>query len=184
MTSEKETVPLEQAREQVSKVCRRLALLHLSFAETAIEELGEQRGKQLVLKAIKKYGERIGRDARARAASQRLDDSPSNYQEDLPLYGMYERSETVEIDGEKRIRMYGCVMGKIWKLLDKDKLGRFYCYVDPAKYMAFNPGYKLVHIKSLPDGDDYCEFALRATTGQERKDFAENKDWSYIDYSG
>jgi hypothetical protein len=72
-------------------------------------------------------------------------------------------------------------MGKVWQELGENKLGRFYCYVDPAKYMEFNPGYKLMHIKSLPDGDDYCELALRPTTEQERKDFAQDKDWSYID---
>jgi len=181
MTTRKETVPLEEAREQVSRVCRRLALLHLSFAKVLTGELGERRGKQLLLKAIKEYGQGVGRDARARAFAQGLDDSPSNYKEDLPLYGMNERSETVEVDGERRIRMYGCVMGKVWQSLGENELGRFYCYVDPAKYMGFNPGYKLIHIKSLPDGDEYCEFVLRPTTEQERKDFAEDKDWSYID---
>jgi hypothetical protein len=181
MAKQEGTVPLKEAREQVAKVCRRLALLHLSFAKTLTEEFGESRGKQLVLKAIKEYGERIGRDAKGRATAQGLDDRPSNYEEDLPLYGMNERNVTVEVNGEKRIRMYGCVMGQVWKSLGEDGLGRLYCYIDPAKYMAFNPGYKLVHVKSLPDGDDYCEFALRPTTEQERKDFAEGKDWSYID---
>ena len=181
MTKQEETVPLKEAKEQVARVCRRLALLHLSFAKVLTEEFGEGRGKQLVLKAIKEYGERIGRDARSRAGTQGLDNSPSNYKEDLPLYGMNESSETVEVNGEKRIRMYGCVMGKVWKSLGEDRLGRLYCYIDPAKYMAFNPGYALVHVKSLPDGDDYCEFALRPTTEEERKDFDEGKEWSYID---
>ena len=181
MTEQEETVPLREAKEQVARVCRRLALLHLSFARVLTAEFGERRGKQLVLKAIREYGGRIGRDARERAVAQGLDDSPSNYREDLPLYGMNERSETVEADGEKRVRIHGCVMGEVWKELGEDGLGRLYCYIDPAKYMAFNPGCKLVHVKSLPDGDDYCEFALRSTTEQERKDFAEGEDWSYID---
>ena len=60
MTNSQETVALEEARGQVSKVCRRLGLLHLSFAKTLVEELGEKKGKQLVLKAIKDYGTRIG----------------------------------------------------------------------------------------------------------------------------
>jgi len=32
----KQTVDMEEAKEQVSKVCKRLALLHLSFAKTII----------------------------------------------------------------------------------------------------------------------------------------------------
>jgi len=182
MTNSQETVSLEEAREQVSKVCRRLGLLHLSFAKTLVEELGEKKGKQLVLKAIKDYGTRIGEEIKATVTNQGLDNNPMNYKEDLPLYGMHDRSETVEIDGEKRTRLYGCVMGKVWNELSAGELGRLYCYVDPAKYMGFNPNFKLIHTKALPDGDEYCELALRPTTEQERRDFADkDKDWSYID---
>ncbi|MFC1869929.1 L-2-amino-thiazoline-4-carboxylic acid hydrolase [Chloroflexota bacterium] len=182
MTTKKKTVTLEEAREQVSKVCHRLALLHLSFARTLVEEMGEEKGKQLVLKAIKDYGRRIGEGVKAKATAQGLDNNPANYKEDLPLYGMHERTETVEVDGEKRIRLYGCVMGNVWRELGAGKLGRLYCHVDPAKYMGFNPDFKLVHTKALPDGEEYCELVLRPTTEQERKDFADNdKDWSYLD---
>lgn len=182
MTASQETVSLEEAREQVGKVCRRLGLLHLSFAKTLIAELGEEKGRHLVLKAIKDYGTRIGHEVKGKAIAQGLTDSPVNYKEDLPLYGMHERKETVEVDGEERTRMYGCVMGNVWNELGAGELGRLYCYVDPAKYMSFNPNFKLVHTKVLPGGDDCCELALRPTTEQERKDFADkDEDWSYID---
>lgn len=177
-----ETVALEEAKEQVRRVCRRLALLHLSFAKTLVEELGEKKGQQMVLKAIKDYGIRIGEEVKADVTAQRLDNNPANYKEDLPLYGMHSGIEEIVVKGEKRMRAYGCVMGKIWNELGEGKLGRLYCYVDLAKYMAFNPNFKLIHLKVLPSGDDYCEFALRPTTEQERKDFADRqKDWSYMD---
>ncbi len=73
-------------------------------------------------------------------------------------------------------------MGQVWNKLSAGELGRLYCYVDPAKYMSFNPDFKLIHMKALPDGDEYCELAVRHTTDEERKDFADkDKDWSYID---
>jgi len=73
-------------------------------------------------------------------------------------------------------------MGKYWNEMGMGELGRLYCFVDVAKYMAFNPDYKLVHLKALPDGDEHCEFAIGLTTEQEKKDFFdENKDWRYID---
>ena len=177
-----EAVPLEEAKEQVRRVCVRLGLLHLSFARTLVEELGEEKGKELALKAIKDYGRRIGEEARSKATAQGLDNSPANYREDLPAFGMHDRSERVEVEGEHRRRAYGCVMGKLWQELGEGELGRLYCYVDPAKYMAFNPGFKLMHLKALPDGDEYCELVVRPTTEQERKDFtADDKDWRYID---
>ena len=182
MKSGNETITLEEAKEQVSRVCRRLALLHLSFTETLFEELGEKKGKRLVLKAIKDYGIRIGNEVKAKTAAKGLSNDPVNYKEDLPLYGMHERIEKIDVEGEQRIRAYGCVMGEVWNQLGVNRLGRLYCHVDPAKYMSFNPNFKFVHTKALPDGHDFCELVVRPTTEQERKDFAEkDKNWSYID---
>lgn len=182
MTMNKETVTLEEAKEQVRKVCLRLGLLHLSFAKTLVKELGEKKGRELILKSIKDYGIRIGKQVKNNVTARGLDNNPANYKEDLPLYGMHDGIEEVEVDGEKRMRAYGCVMGKLWNKLGEEELGRFYCYVDPAKYMAFNPNFKLIHTKTLPDGDEYCELVVRPTTEQEKKDFLDkDKDWSYID---
>ena len=183
MTTREETVALEEAREQVRRVCVRLGLLHLSFAKTLVEELGEKKGKQLVLKAIKNYGIRIGEEAKASAIAQGLDNSLANMKGDLPSYGMHKRGgEKIEVDGETRRRVYGCVMAEVWNESGEGELGRLYCYVDPAKYMAFNSNFKLFHVRALPGGDEYCELVVRSTTEQERKDFADkDKDWSYID---
>lgn len=178
----KQTVDMEEAKEQVRKVCRRLALLHLSYAKTIINELGDRKGKQLVLKAIKDYGARIGKEVKDAVFAQGINNSPEHYKEDLPLYGMHDGMEKVDVNGEERIRAYGCVMGKLWKELGEDEIGRFYCYVDPAKYMAFNSNFKLIHTKAMPNSDEYCEFIVKSTTEQERKDFfEEDEDWSYID---
>ena len=182
MASGREVVPLEEAKEQVRKVCVRLGLLHLSFARTLVEELGEKKGKEMIIKAIKEYGRRVGERAKKKATAEGLDNSPASFKEDLPIYGMHDSGERVEVDREIRRRAYGCVMGKLWNELGEGKLGRLYCYVDPAKYMAFNPNFKLIHTKTLPDGDEYCELAVRPTTEQEREDFAnKDKDWSYAD---
>ena len=73
-------------------------------------------------------------------------------------------------------------MGKVWNELGEGELRRLYYHVDPAKFVGFNPDYKLIHIKAMPDGDEYREFVVRPTTEQEREDFADkDKDWSYID---
>ena len=73
-------------------------------------------------------------------------------------------------------------MAKLWRELGENELGRLYCYVDLAKYMTFNPDFKLMHLKALPDGDEYCELVVRPTTQQERSDFTDkDKDWTYLD---
>jgi len=182
----KETISLEEAKWAVELTARRLGLLHLSFAKILVDELGEKKGKELVMKAIKDYGRRIGKEVREGVTKQGLDPVPENYgvgkSKDLPEFGMHESRKEVEVRGEKRIRAYGCAMAKVWHDCGENELGRLYCYVDPAKYMTFNPKFKLIHIKSLPDGDQYCELAVRPTTEQDRKDFTtQDTDWSRID---
>lgn len=172
MTVEKdEMIPLKEVEKQVEIAARRLALLHLSYAKTLIEEFGEDKGKKLILKAIKEYGIRI--DEKIKKGRQDL----------FPfLYGLHERKEWVEIESEKRRRVYGCVLAKEWREWGEDSVGRLYCYVDPAKSMTADPMNKMVHTKAFPDGDDYCEIVFRPTTKKERKDFSnKNADWEYID---
>ncbi len=117
---------------------------------------------------------------------QGLETTPQNYGAagipDLPAFGMHEKRERV-MEGDQMIaRSYGCAMAKVWKEYGEEELGRLYCYVDPAKYMAYNPNFKLVHIKAEPDGDACCELTVKPTTEQEREDFQdEDKDWTYID---
>ncbi len=184
LTNEGDKISIEDAKREVEITAQRIGLLHLSFAKILVEELGEEKGRQLILKAIKDYGKRIGERKRRTLIDQGLDPTPENSSKvrDLPKFGMHERAEVLEVEGGKRMRSYGCVMAKIWKEYDEEKLGRLYCYVDPAKYMAFNPEFKLIHLKALPDGDDYCEFVVKPTSEKEREDFLDDdKDWTYID---
>lgn len=187
MTAKKEqTIPIEQAKEEIEISTRRLALLHLSYARVLIQELGEDKGTRLIMKAIKDYGVRIGERTRKEVLDQKLEASPENFGKSnylrVPKFGHHERGETCEVNSEKRTRVYGCVLDKLWKEYGEEKLGRLYFYVDPAKYLAYNPRYKLIHIKALPDGDDCCEMAVRFTTEKERKDFlSKDEDWFYLD---
>jgi hypothetical protein len=128
----------------------------------------------------------IGEEVRDAVLRAGLDPIPDHYgvgeSRSLPKIGMHAGSETVEENGQPRLRAYGCVMAEVWKEYGADDLGRLYCLVDPAKYMAYNPSFTLSHTKAVPSGDPYCEFCVRKTTAQERADFAsETADWTTID---
>ena len=176
-------IPVQEAKEQVALACRRLGLLHLAFAEVLVKQLGPEEGRRMAARAIKEYGRMIGEKKKERAMAQGMDLGPESFRRlsDLPSLGMHDRIEEVEVDGEQRIRAYGCVMGKTWNDLGKGDLGECYCQVDPASSMAFNPDYKLVHIRSLPAGDSYCELAMRPSTATDKAEFSgEDTDWSVI----
>ena len=46
--SEIEMVPLTEAENEVKVVTQRLALLHLAYAKTIVDQFGWKKGKQLV----------------------------------------------------------------------------------------------------------------------------------------
>ena len=155
-----ETVPKKEAMQQLKNMISRTALLHYAFAQTLIEELGEEKGRALALKAIKRYGGFVGQKARKRAQEKNLSFTPENFQDDLPPLGWPSR-EKVIVDGENRARVHTCYLADTWKELGVPEIGRLYCYVDQAKYETFNSHLEYVHTKNVLDGDPFCESAVR-----------------------
>jgi hypothetical protein len=158
MSNEK-MVPLTGAENEVKVVTQRLALLHLAYAKTIVDTFGWDNGKQLILDSIKKYSEYIARR------------NKQGYQS-LPKYGFWERRE-----GKPNL----CELGKIMLELEEPKLGSMYCLVDPGKVMAGNPDEKLIHTRCMLLGHDECRFKTLKTTKEEKRDFKEGTDWTYLD---
>lgn len=167
---------------------RRIGMLHAAFARTLVEELGEEEGKRLIKAAIKRYGKIVGEKTKEAVEEQGWELSPENFgrgpSRTLPRFGNCESSEVIETeDGKKKSRVKGCSMGKVWRELDEEELGSLYCYVDAAKYMYYNPLYKLTHNKTMPlTGGDICEFELKETSEEERELFFESdSEWIKLD---
>lgn len=157
--SEIEMVPLTEAENEVKVVTQRLALLHLAYAKTIVDQFGWKKGKQLILDSIKQYSEYV--------AERTLQGHQS-----LPKYGFWERRE-----GKPDL----CELGKIMLELNEPELGSMYCLIDPGKIMAANPDEKLIHTKCIILGDDECQFETVKTSEQEKKEFKKGKDWAYVD---
>jgi hypothetical protein len=184
MTRENEQISRQQAQAEVALAVERVALLHLAYAEMLVDEFGETRGRELTVKAIRRYGEKIAAKARQGAQAQGLPLEPEHYGAGGPNWPSIGAAEDVvqsEVDGETRTTIHGCGLAKTWREQGNESLGRLYCLVDAAKMMAYNPAYKVIHLQAEPDGDERCELVLRETTTQEREDFAQDEDWSYLD---
>lgn len=115
MSEKSEMIPIDEAKRQIALACRRLGLLRLAFAQVLVVQLGEEKGKKMVARAIKEYSGMIGEKKREMALSKGLGLTPEDFSQvsDIPSIGMHERSEKVEIEGEKRWRLYGCVISII-----------------------------------------------------------------------
>lgn len=154
-----EMITKDEATRQVLSIVKRMALLHYSFGKTLAKELGEKAGKDLTRKAIDFYGKLVGDQVREKTLAKGLKNIRENYQEDLPMLGW--NIEGVVVDGEPRARIHACNLAKVWDELGDPALGRLYCYMDQAKYAAYNPDLECVHVKNTLDGDPYCELAIR-----------------------
>lgn len=161
MVKEIKNVSFSDAKTQVEVAVTRIALLHLAFSRTLVEQLGQEKGKELILKSIMEYGKMIGERTIQR-------------KQDLPKYGVHEKYEGGKV--------YGCILGKIFHEYEEEDLGCLYCYVDAAKSMTVNPKNKLIHTECDACGDDYCVFESIPTTEKEQIQFAEKDlEWKHVD---
>ena len=159
MNENEEMITRKEALRQINLAVRRAALLYHYFASTLVEELGEERGTELIKKVIEAYGNHIGHTAQEKPLAEGRPLTPENFESDLPALAW--EGEDVWVDGEKRRRVYLCPLAKEWLDLGEQKRARLYCFVDQAKMKGFNPEYEYVHVKNVLDGDPYCELVVR-----------------------
>ncbi len=180
-----EDIPPEEAINQVELAMIRVALMHLSYSKTLIQELGDKKGKELILKSIIEYGKRIGKR------------SLEGY-DDLPHYGVHKKyiyDEKEYIDTRdilsfissadfdfSKLEIHGCILAKIFQENNEEDLGKLYCYIDASNSMTTNPKTKAIHTKCVLCGDEYCQIKSVETTEEERQAF-ENSDpeWKKVD---
>ncbi|MFX1318195.1 MAG: L-2-amino-thiazoline-4-carboxylic acid hydrolase [Promethearchaeota archaeon] len=135
--------------QQVRKVGNQVGLLFYHFARTLIDELGDAKGKVLILKAVESYGTERGKIIRKRVEQAGLELTMENFSKfsDLPQSG-WEYSE----EGTTY-----CCYAEAWMDRGVEDLGRLYCEVDFALLKAYNPKMRLRRVGSLLDGDPCCK---------------------------
>ena len=156
-----DVVPAGEARDAVQSMTRRVALLHMCFARTLVDELGEEKGRELIRKAIWDYGTKVGERSRQRVEAMGLEPTIENFGKGSDLSQIGFDSQGTIVDGEPRTQSAFCVLAQVWHEYGEDELGGLYCQVDPAKVQAYDPGWTMVHTKKIPDGDECCEQAIR-----------------------
>ncbi|MCJ7623691.1 MAG: L-2-amino-thiazoline-4-carboxylic acid hydrolase [Anaerolineaceae bacterium] len=162
--TEKEMVTTEECTFEVQLMARRAALLHYFFSKTMIDELGEEEGKKLIHKAIGAYGEYCGNAVRKGVEEMGLPITDENFGKvrDLPRFG-WKMGVARTPEGEDRMVAEYCPLaGTFMEFGDIGKeIGRLYCYVDQAKYEAYNPDAVFIHTKNVLDDDGCCEFLIQ-----------------------
>jgi hypothetical protein len=163
MTKQNDQITVQECTGEIKLMARRTALLHYYFSRAIVDRLGEEEGKALIKEAIWAYGRHCGQAVRAGVEDMGLPLTDENFGKvrNLPQYGWEVDSVTLA-DGEVRPIATFCPIAAAFKELgpQAEELGRLYCYVDQAKYEAYNPDMEFIHAKNLLDGDTYCEFLI------------------------
>lgn len=87
--SEEKTIARDEAVAQVRKACRQFAMLYFHFAKVLVEEFGEERGKELIRKAVFELALDRSDQLREKAAEQGLEFTLENFKKitDIPFLG-------------------------------------------------------------------------------------------------
>ena len=168
MTEGSDVVRVDEARQAVQDMARRVALLHICYARVLADELGGARGRALVEKAIWEYGTKIGKRTRARVEQLGLEPTVENMDWGSDLSPLGFSGESAVVAGEARSRVHNCPLAEVWREYSEEELGALYCQVDPAKMQAYDSKWTMVHTKKVPAGDEWCEMAVRRISCDDR----------------
>ncbi|MDQ7095223.1 L-2-amino-thiazoline-4-carboxylic acid hydrolase [Desulfosporosinus sp. PR] len=159
---EDSAIKQEDTAVQVRQMGRMMASLFYHVTKEVISELGEERGTELVKRAIKAYGSERGYQHQENVLRAGIEHLPENYVElaDLPPLG-WDVEKVEPGENKTHIKITYCPLAEYWKEKGLEKIGRLYCAVDQAKYEAFHPESDYVHLKNALDGDGFCEMVCR-----------------------
>jgi hypothetical protein len=176
ISGDQATVSRAEALQQIGIAVERIAMLYYHFATTLVAELGEEQGRKLIRKAIDAYGQEVGEIQRQRVIEAGLEPTCQNFKAvvDLPRMAWLPENMPVHVANGKELRI--CPLAKYWIDKGAADLGRLYCYVDQAKYPAFDPESECRHMGNVLDGDDSCQVVAKKRTEWERIDQANHRE--------
>ncbi len=135
------------------------ALMFAWLSKAIIERVGEQKGKEIVRRAVRKYGGERGRrmGLRAKASGQLLDVATFfAYAEYRPISGRM-KAKIVEKSCNFTLEASRCPWCDAWKESGLIPYGHLYCLdVDEAILHGFNPSLKMNIESTLSGGAEKC----------------------------
>lgn len=133
------------------------AKMFCTVAEEVITQFGDD-GKEAIIKAVKKYGERRGREIAELVKSLGKELTLKNYF----IYSTFDARQTTKykpkiVDGNVEVVIRQCVFCEGCKDWDKLEYGEIFCdYIDEAILRGYNPKLKFEIPSSLTRGDRRC----------------------------
>ena len=148
----KETFTRQETFDQVRAMARLFGLMFYHFSNLAVEQLGEEKGKEFVAEAVKRFGLERAKRVRDEVEKMGLEPVLENYGKvlDLPRIGW---------GGPDRKTF--CPFAEVWIQKGAEELCKLYCEVDVWKYVGYNPDIKVKRLRSVLQGDRDCKYEVK-----------------------
>ncbi len=133
------------------------AEIYYYMGKNIIEALGEEKGSEVIAKAVKEFGEDRVASMKAEAAERGIDVSSEAAffsVRDMPSCGW----KNEQIPGGSVC--HSCLFDEVWKKYGEmgAKVGSLYCPIDYVIYGSF--GFELDRPECKGNGDEHCIFRL------------------------
>jgi len=147
-----ESISIGECSKQVRRMGNLFGLLYYHFAKTLVNELGEEKGKELILKAVHSYGAERGQVIREKVLAAGLDLTIENFFNFhwLPPLGWESDAEGVTY----------CCYAEPWIERNEQDLGKLYCEIDFAKAKAYNSKIRVKRVSTILDGEACCAYSF------------------------
>jgi len=140
------------------------ALLFSSIVKAIFNHSGKEKGKSIICKAVKQYGQQRGKRMALRAQKNGHDLDVASYF----AYGEWEVPKDdmdlklIEKVPNVRLNIYKCPWHTVWKDNNLLEYGKYFCKdIDAALVYGFNPELDIKINSTQSYGNDLCDFVFK-----------------------
>lgn len=146
----------------VDKMGRTLANLYYFMAKEVVDEFGEE-GKEVVKKAVWKYGEARGKEIQKVVKDKGLPLTVENLGKyyDLPLSYAWKSDKLKKEENYLEKKVTYCPFAEEWKKYGGEELGLIYCLQDEALRVSYNPDFEFKQFTNTLNGCPDCHTILK-----------------------
>ena len=142
---------------------RLMATLYYFMAKEVIETLGEEKGREIIRRAVWKFGFYRGAKIREAVDKQGLEPNLETLVQyyDLPASNLVQAEVDVSSNNYSETTRY-CTFAEVWKAFGAEALGLIYCEQDFALAAGFNEEIKCERPSNMMEpGSDKCRLLMK-----------------------
>lgn len=153
----------DRNNDPVVAMAKVLGKLYYFMAKEVIDAYGEKEGKEVIRRAIWKFGANRGANIRKKVLENGEELNFENFEKfyDIPLNNAWDADSEATDTSLREVTRY-CPYADAWKELGGEELGYIYCEQDIAMAKAYNDKVEFERPSNLMDGENaLCEMILK-----------------------